>query len=341
MKLNFQQEVLCLPASILSHADADSVKLRVLLWLASDLSLAGKHRQLAKLAECDTGAVQAAIDFWCERGVLTCANTSASEAQVQAPAASTARKRVPAPSDESPVYKSEEIAEILERQAPVREMIQEAQRVFGKMFNSSDLNVLITMNDHLGLSPEAILAILAHSKRIGKNSMRAVEKYAYKLVDDGITEPEALEEEFRTVEALHSFEGEVRRMFGMKSRAMTTKESKMLRAWVSYGYDVDAIRRAYELTIESTREPTMNYANAIIERWNSENLRTLEQIDADIAEFKDKKNGIGKPKKDWLPTLGNSFDTDDFFNAALERSFREFESENKQDGAESEPFERK
>ena len=115
----------------------------------------------------------------------------------------------------------------------------------------------------------------------------------------------------------------------------------MLRAWVSYGYDVDAIRRAYELTIESTREPTMNYANAIIERWNSENLRTLEQIDADIAESKDKKNGIGKPKKDWLPTLGNSFDTDDFFNAALERSFREFESENKQDGAESEPFERK
>ena len=54
MKLNFQQEVLCLPASILNQSDADATKLRVLLWLASDLSLCTKIRQLAKLAECDT-----------------------------------------------------------------------------------------------------------------------------------------------------------------------------------------------------------------------------------------------------------------------------------------------
>ena len=115
----------------------------------------------------------------------------------------------------------------------------------------------------------------------------------------------------------------------------------MLRAWVSYGYDVDIIRRAYELTIDTAKEPSMPYANAILERWNSEGLRTPEQIDAAIAEAKDKKNGIGKPKKDWLPTLGNSFDTDDFFNAALERSFRETEAEHKKDGSDEAPSERK
>ena len=48
MKLNFGQEVLVLPASVLSHLDgATSEQLRVLLWLASDLSLASKHKQLA------------------------------------------------------------------------------------------------------------------------------------------------------------------------------------------------------------------------------------------------------------------------------------------------------
>ena len=85
----------------------------------------------------------------------------------------------------------------------------------------------------------------------------------------------------------------------------------------------------------------MAYANAIIERWNSEGLRTLEQIDAAIAESKDKKNGVTKPKKDWAPTLGNSFDTDDFFNAALERSFRETDEENEKDGSDQGPSERK
>lgn len=342
MKLNFGQEVLCLPASILNRIDADAVKLRVLLWLASDLSLCSKPRQLAKLADCGAKEAQAAVDYWRECNVLVGSDTAAT---AEPPKESTERSaengRVLAPSNDSPVYKTNEIAEILERQAPVREMIQEAQHIFGKMFNQNDLNILITMNDYLGFSPEAILAILAHSKRIGKNNMRAVEKYAYKLVDDGITEPEALEEEFRTVEAMHGFEGEVRRMFGMKSRALTAKESKMLRTWASYGYDIDVICRAYELTIESTREPSMNYANAIIERWNSEGLRTPEQIDAAIAEAKDKKNGIGRPKKDWSPTLGNSFDTDDFFQAALERSFRETNAEKEKDGNDAAPSERK
>ena len=115
----------------------------------------------------------------------------------------------------------------------------------------------------------------------------------------------------------------------------------MLRAWVSYGYDIEVIRCAYELTIEGAKEPSMSYANAIIERWNSENLRTHEQITASIVEFREKKNGVSKPKRDWSPTLGNSFDTDDFFNAALERSFRETESSNENNIADEEPSERK
>ena len=71
MKLNFGQEVLVLPASVLSHLDAATPEqLRVLLWLASDLSLAAKHKQLAKLAGCDATAARAAVDFWCACGLL-------------------------------------------------------------------------------------------------------------------------------------------------------------------------------------------------------------------------------------------------------------------------------
>ena len=61
MKLNFSQEVLVLPGSVLSHTDASPDALRVLIWLASDLSLAGKPAQLAKLADCDTKSAKAAI----------------------------------------------------------------------------------------------------------------------------------------------------------------------------------------------------------------------------------------------------------------------------------------
>ena len=54
MKFQFGYDVLTLPGAILSHTDANAVQLRVILWLASDLTLARKPRQLAKLADCES-----------------------------------------------------------------------------------------------------------------------------------------------------------------------------------------------------------------------------------------------------------------------------------------------
>ena len=71
MKFQFGYDVLTLPGAILSHTDANAVQLRVILWLASDLTLARKPRQLAKLADCDPQSALDAMAFWAERGVLT------------------------------------------------------------------------------------------------------------------------------------------------------------------------------------------------------------------------------------------------------------------------------
>lgn len=323
MKLNFQQEVLVLPASALSQSDADAVQLRVLLWLASDLSLSGKPKQLAKLADCDVASVNAALSFWTERGILVSEGAAV-------PAMATVTETVEKPrkpkrellrrADELPNYTTTEITELMEKRASVRTLINEAQQIIGKMFNPSDVNIMIGMLDYLGMSEESILTVLAYCKQIGKTNLRAIEKFAYTLVDRGITEPAALEEEFRLLEAVRSFEGEVRRLFGMKERALTTKESRQLRQWAAFGYDVEIVRRAYELTVQATQKASVDYANGILERWNSEGLKTAAEIDAYLENRKNQQNAKGNSAQ---PTLGNSFDTDDFFEAALQRSFRE------------------
>ena len=311
-----------MPGSVLS-ASADAVQLRVLLWLASDLSLAQKPKQLAKLADCTPAEANAALEFWTLQGVL-CADgnpeRSASPSETAGSKESHAKTAVSAPkkllqrADELPNYTSAELAELLEKRAGMRAMVDEAQRILGKIFNPSEINILVGMYDYMGLSEEGILLLLAHCKNIGKANLRSIEKYAYKLVDRDITTPAALEEEFRTVEALYSFEGQVRTLFGMKARALTGREDKMLRAWISFGYDIEVVRRAYEMTVAATNEASLPYANAILERWHAEGLKTAEDVDRSVAEQKAKKDGqeIG---------LGNSFDTDDFFEAALKRSF--------------------
>lgn len=323
MKLNFQQEVLVLPGSVLLHsAQIDGAYLRVLLWIASDPTLGAKHKQLAKLADCSVEAVGQAVEYWRSRGVLMEdgeAVPAMAQVPVQTVEGTSKRKTLLRRADELPSYTSVELAELLEKRQSVRALVDEAQQILGKMFNPGEINILVGMLDYLGMNEECILMLLAYCKRIGKTNLRSIEKKAYGLVDQGITDPVALEEELRTLEAMHTFEGEVRAMFGMKSRALTSREGKMLRAWADFGYGAEIVRLAYEKTVTATNEPSVPYANAILERWNAEGLRTAEEIRSYLAEQDAKKSGNGAGKTE----LGNSFDTDDFFEAALKRSYQE------------------
>jgi DNA replication protein DnaD len=70
---------------------------------------------------------------------------------------------------------------------------------------------------------------------------------------------------------------------------------------------MDLIRLAYERTIHATSKPSVMYASKILERWHTEGLKTPEAVEA--SEHKTDE-----------PQSGN-FDTEDFFEAALRRSY--------------------
>ena len=327
MKLNFGQEVLVVPASVLSCCDdIDAAYLRVMLWLASDLTLCQKPKQLAKLSGCDEKTVTSALEHWCKSGVLsrdggkTAIPVMAAVAETPNAEKSTEKRSVIEKhlhrADEIPNYTSTQLAELMEARDGVRVLVDEAQRIMGKIFNMSEVNILVGMLDYLGMSEESVLLLLAHCARIEKKGLRAIEKYAIRLVDQGISTPEALEEEFHAVEALRSFEGQIRTMFGMKARSLTAKEEKILRAWLSWGFNLDGVRMAYEITVNSINEASLPYANSILKAWHEDGLHTLGEIQAKLDEDKAKKEG-----ENGGSVLGTSFDVDEFFEAALNRGF--------------------
>ena len=329
MKLNFGQEVLVLPASVLSCCDdIDAAYLRVLLWLTSDLTLGQKPKQLAKLAGCDQKTLSAALAYWRENGVLSGEGEAASVPVMatvnQTPQVKKTSEKTAEPekhlhrADELPNYTSTQLAELMEQRNGVRVLVDEAQRIIGKIFNMSEVNILVGMLDYLGMSEESVLLLLAHCARIEKKGLRSIEKYAIRLVDQGISTPEALEEEFHAVEALRSFEGQIRSMFGMKARSLTAKEEKILRDWLSWGFDVDGVRMAYEITVNAIGEASLPYANSILKTWHEEGLHTPAEIQAKLDADRTKKES-----ENGGSVLGNSFDTDDLFAAALARSFNE------------------
>ena len=104
----------------------------------------------------------------------------------------------------------------------------------------------------------------------------------------------------------------LRDLFGIGKRALIKKEKDAFFRWVSeWEMPLDVITRAYEITVSSTGEPSVPYTNAILEKWHVQGLTTLEAVEAAEAE---RAASAGKN------TMGN-FDTDDFFEAALKRSY--------------------
>lgn len=340
-KWNYGQGVLVLPSTV-PEADATPEQLRVLLWLASDPTLFAKPAQLARLADADREEIGDILDFWQSVGVLSngkeaqeskkaqrkptdkpaksatakpMADTKpVAEAKpaVEAKPAAEAKPAFLARADELPNYSTAELSDLLEKSQSLRMLVNEAQNIWGKVFNPYEAQLLVGLSDYLRLDDEYILLLLAHSKRIGKKSLREVERYALRLVDDGVTDAAALEEFVKRTEARRTLQGKIRAMFGLGSRSFTAKENAMLDNWTAYGYGEDIIRRAYEITVGAINEPSLPYANSILERWHSEGLDTAAQIDAKLDAEREKKGQA---------VMTGSFDTDDFFEAALKRSF--------------------
>ena len=329
LKWNYGQGVLVLPASVLS-ADASAEQLRVLLWLASDPTLAEKPAQLAKLADTDRTTLSEALQFWKENGILTDGDGSAEVAPTTSPTPTkkqTERQEKNAPvrktlrrADELPTYNSEQLAEMLEKRASLRVLLDACQNIFGKMFNPQEINILFGMVDFLKLDDEYILILLAHCTRLEFRSFRQIERYAISLLDMGVTTAEALEERLQEMEAAHKLEGHVRSLFGLKSRALTAKEKKALEQWVAFGYGEEILRLAYDITVNSIGSPSIPYANSILERWHSEGMKTAEEIQARIAEEQAEKQS--------QVAFGNSFQTDDFLEAAIRSSLRKSREQN-------------
>lgn len=327
-KINYGNGVGVFPKSVFDViARAGSVELKVLLGVCS-LEGSVDIKKLSKLILCPESDVKDAISFWRGTGIIEVLDGEAKiEFEVENTAQVTAPKRSEKvsptveeksaeqekklkKSNELPRYTSEELAVILESREDIVSLINESQNIIGKVFNLKEISVIIGLIDYLGLDSEYILILLTYCVSIDKKSLHYIESTAFSLYDAGVTEPAQLTEEIRRRELAASSEGQIRKIFGIGTRAFTSKEKKFIYSWLNdMRYTVEIITRAYEVSANATGKASFPYTNAVLERWNSENLRTLEEIEA-----ADKKN------QESAANDSSSFDTDDFFAAAVRRS---------------------
>ena len=303
--------------------NASAEELRVLaLILGADEPLSAEELTLGARLE-SLGDAKDALAFWRGAGLIKTATAAKKETPSPVPAEEKPKARPVRSADALPDYSGKEMSRLIE-EGNLSSFIEACQQIYGKVLSSTDIGILVGLHEELHLSCEYICLLLEYYGEKAKKPMRYVEKVAFSLYDQGVSDFERLEAHIERHRLMHSREGGLRKLFGMGERALTSKEEEAFTRWcVEYGYDDALIGLAYDLTVGATGKASVTYADKIITRWNTEGCKTAADANALIEKEKAEKAKGAKPSaaKEKEKDAMRSFDVDDFFAHALDRSY--------------------
>ena len=302
-------------------SEAGGTRLKVLLYILASPDF--DPEAAAEELNITAKSFNAAIEYWIKAGAIECDDlavkpaprktTKAKTEETVAQNVTVKRPRALSRAAEMPRYTADEVAAFLEEHN-IGDLLNVCQQHMGKMFNMAETETVVAMLDYLKLEPEYIMLLFAHCEKMDKKSIRYVEKLAIGFFDKGVLGYEELDEHLRAIEAAAKFDKPLKKLFGVGRRALTQKESEAFERWVGkWEMPMDVIEKAYEITVENTGNASIAYCNAVLERWSCAGYKTLDEVNAGIEEYKHDRDGARDKK--------GSFDTDDFFEAALRRSY--------------------
>lgn len=318
---NYNNDAFIVPAEANNHLkDASKTDIIILLYMLSK-----KDFTLSKACEelnIEENEFVDAINFWSERGIISGKKNISSVSKKEPETEDIAKKKASSHLLRSslPQLTSPEAAKLLERNKKIAKTIHECEKIFGKSFSPAECNTVINLFSYLNLSPEYICLLFQYAKAADGANMRFIETTALNLIDSGITTYDALAEELSEREIVRDSYPFIRKLFGFGKRSFVQKEKDKFKEWyVSWKYDDAIVARAFEAAADAITNPTVSYVHSILSDWHDNNLKTADEIEKYIQSRKAEKK---KPaKKGQKPIETKSFDTSDFFEAALERSY--------------------
>ena len=313
---DFESGTAAFPKAALSRIKkASDTAVRLLVILAADdearQDIDTAAPRIMKQLGCDRAELDKALAFWCGAGVSDTVEHDDATAVPKTPEMPSQKDKKLISAGELPDYTMREIGDMLEQNEESLHLVDEAQRRLGRMMNEREIGIIVGLQKHLELCDEYMYVLLDYCARIGKTSVRYVEKLAFGVYDEGIHDADALEEHLRQREEYATLEGKLKALIGARGRKLSAKETRFLNRWaLEMKYSFEMIQLAYDITVDTQHEYNPAYMNGILEKWHAKSIMTPEQVQAEAEQYKKAKQG----------SMG-SFDTDEFFEAALSRSY--------------------
>ena len=123
--------------------------------------------------------------------------------------------------------------------------------------------------------------------------MREIEKEGYVWARKELFSIEKASEYMKREQVLRGRYPEYMAALQMAGRASAPSEEKYLSAWAEMGFPAETVSEAYDRTVLHCHEFRWPYCNGILKRWHEKGLHTLEEVRAENAKEKLKKEPSG------------------------------------------------
>lgn len=301
IEVKYSGKIINLPSSVADFAsDASYEDLVVIIGIYSQTDmLSAFDKYIATFSEkigIGVERIKKSIAFWEKNGVISVDGTLEDLEIVSS-------------SSSVPTYTGAQIAKFVEKNEDIRSLFLACQAILGKDFNAHDHNNIIYLKSNYKFSNEYIMLLLAHCKELERANWAYIRKTAQNLYDEGIDTYIRLEAHFADRKNKSTLEYKIRELFGIGKRELSKNERDKIEKWINTSLDFDFIKVAYDITIDKTQKPSLAYCAKIIENWLSCGIHTAEEAK------KSEEERISSSKS-------SSFETEDFFEAALRRSYK-------------------
>lgn len=262
-----------------------------------------------KYTEAD---VMRALRYWEQEGllilhfnkeelsrVLLAAPSSALTAKAAEPsakaAAETTASLAPVTENELPEKPQYTVAQLnhFMESDEISQVLYVTQRYLGRTLTPTETNTVLYFYDALKFPPELIEYLIEYCVSRDKKSMRYIETVALSWARQGIHTIEEAKE-------ISSFYNKscfaVMKAFGLSNRSPADVEISFIRKWTrTMGFSLEIILEACRRTIQAIHQPSFEYADSILTRWQEQgvkhfsDIQRLDQVHKDSKESKQEK----------------------------------------------------
>ena len=303
-----------------AFTEASREELRALIAIMEHGGKALSDSELASIASISEPRARAAVAFWQGAGIVeqvqTCDGNIVEEFE-----------RRSLDGDLSDISGVEAAREIRDRD--LADMIEACAHLLGKpTLHTEDTKKLVALSTEYDLDAEYVVTLAAFVTSKSKSpTVSSIVRRAVILYDKGINTVEKLEAYIKQNDEQIECEMELRRLLGIY-RPLTKSQRELASVWLDeYGFGMDVIGEAYDITVNNTDKVSFAYMNKILTAWHEAGCTTVadcrKKAEADRAEKRlgsAQKKPSAKPQRPEKPRYGN-FDTEDFLKRALERSY--------------------